>query len=267
MTQEHRDEWTSLISELETIRGDMLRLVEESGDILRDVHPDQRASARNLLHYLALRSRDLRPLQGRLAAAGLSSLGRAESHALGAIDAVLRVLYRLDGRSIGVADSIADEIDLAEGQRLLDLHTEAALGPGPAGRDVAIMVTMPSEAADDYSLVAQLVQHGMDCVRINCAHDGPDEWARMIENVERAVERHGESCRLLMDLAGPKIRTGPLEPGPAVVKIRPTRDVYGRVTEPARVWLFADEEPRPSPTPADTSLPGARRVAPPSRPG
>jgi pyruvate kinase len=77
----------------------------------------------------------------------------------------------------------------------------------------------------------------------------------MIANVERAFERHGGSRRLLMDLAGPKIRTGPLEPGRAVVKIRPKRDVRGRVTEPARVWLFSDEQPRPSPTPADASLP------------
>lgn len=255
VTPEHRDEWASLINDLEGIRGDMIRLVDESNDILRDVHPGQRASACNLLHYLALRSRDLRPLQARLAAAGLSSLGRAESHALGAVSAVLRVLHRLDGRSNSDGEAIAGVIDLAEGQRLLDIHTEAALGPGPVGRAVAIMVTMPSEAADDYSLVAQLVQHGMDCVRINCAHDGPEQWARMIENVHRAVERHGDSCRLLMDLAGPKIRTGSLEPGPAVVKVRPKRDVNGRVTEPARIWLFPNEEPRSSPTPADTSLP------------
>ena len=52
------------------------------------VHPNYRESARNLLHYLALRRRDLRPLQLRLAKLGLSSLGRAESHVLSAVDAV-----------------------------------------------------------------------------------------------------------------------------------------------------------------------------------
>jgi pyruvate kinase len=35
-----------------------------------------------------------------------------------------------------------------------------------------------------------------------------------------------------MDPAGPKLRTGPLDPGPSVVRIRPRRDVYGRVTAP-----------------------------------
>ncbi|HVH26626.1 MAG TPA: pyruvate kinase [Vicinamibacterales bacterium] len=249
------DEWASLIDEFESIRRDMLRLVEDSGDLLKNVHPEQRESARNLLHYLALRSRDLRPLQARLAAAGLSSLGRAESHVLAAVDSVLFVLRRLAGRPIEESDPRDDRIDLAEGQRLLDAHTEAALGPRPAGRGVAIMVTMPSEAADDYTLVMQLVEQGMDCMRINCAHDNPERWARMIEHLKRAVDRHGRSCRILMDLAGPKIRTGAIEPGPAVVKFRPQRDAYGRVIEPARVWLFPEEQPRPSPTPADASLP------------
>ena len=145
-------------------------------------------------------------------------------------------------------------VDPTAGQRLLDDHAAAALGPRPAERP-AIMVTMPSEAADDFTLVSNLLQQGMDCMRINCAHDTPDEWARMIEHLRRAQERHGRSCRVLMDLAGPKIRTGPLELAPAVVKFKPTRDKRGRVTEPARVWLFAQERPRPSPTAADASLP------------
>jgi pyruvate kinase len=45
--------------------------------LLQGVHAQHQLSARNLLYYLALRSHDLRPLQARLASAGLSSLGRA----------------------------------------------------------------------------------------------------------------------------------------------------------------------------------------------
>ena len=110
-------------------------------------------------------------------------------------------------------------------------------GPAPVGRGVRIMVTMPSEAADDYLLVHNLLQQGMDCMRINCAHDDAAAWLRMIEHLRRAERSLGRSCRVVMDLAGPKLRTGPLEPGPAVVRIRPRRDVHGRVTAPARVWL------------------------------
>ena len=65
---------------------------------LLDVCTDVVISAVNLLHYVALRSRDLRSFQMRLARAGLSSLGRAESHVLAAVDAVLAVLHRAVGR-------------------------------------------------------------------------------------------------------------------------------------------------------------------------
>jgi pyruvate kinase len=117
------------------------------------------------------------------------------------------------------------------------------------------MVTMPSEAADDYRLVRDLMQAGMDCMRINCAHDDLAAWARMIEHLRRAEQELARPCRLVMDLAGPKLRTGPLEPGPAVVKIRPRRDVCGVVIAPALVWLTPDHAPHRSPTPAAASLP------------
>jgi pyruvate kinase len=249
------DDLACLIDDVESVRRDMLKLVDDTADLMQHVHPQHQESARNLLHYLALRSGDQRPLQARLAAAGLSSLGRAESHVLAAVESVLAVLRGLAGTTAVPADSTAPRTDLAGGQRLLDAHTEAVLGPRPSGRGVAIMVTMPSEAADDYALVSQLLQQGMDCMRVNCAHDGAAEWGRMIEHLRRAEERHGRPCRVIMDLAGPKVRTGPLEPGPAVVKVRPRRDAFGKVTEPARVWLFSEESPRPAPTPADAALP------------
>ncbi|PKO59764.1 MAG: pyruvate kinase, partial [Betaproteobacteria bacterium HGW-Betaproteobacteria-17] len=109
--------------------------------------------------------------------------------------------------------------------------------------------------ADNYLLVHNLLQQGMDCMRINCAHDDAAAWARMIGHLRQAEQSLGRSCRIVMDLAGPKLRTGPLEPGPAVVRIRPSRDTYGRVTAPARVWLTAEESPQPPPSPAGASLP------------
>ena len=60
---------------LELLRSEMLKLEADSLPGEADVHPDHRASARNLLHYLALRRHDIRDLQEQLAAMGLSSLG------------------------------------------------------------------------------------------------------------------------------------------------------------------------------------------------
>ncbi|NNK32272.1 MAG: pyruvate kinase [Xanthomonadales bacterium] len=59
----------------------------------------------------------------------------------------------------------------------------------------------------------------------------------MIRQKRYAERVSGGDCRVLMDLRGPKLRTGPLQPRPAVLKIRPVRDAYGKVTRPARIWL------------------------------
>jgi pyruvate kinase len=83
------------------------------------------------------------------------------------------------------------------------------------------MVTVPAEAADDHRVVTELVAAGMDCMRINCAHDSRAEWERMATNLRRAERESGRSCRIVMDLAGPKLRTGAMKPGPRVIKFRP----------------------------------------------
>ena len=137
----------------------------------------------------------------------------------------------------------------------LEKHTQDLLGPRPATRIVRIMVTMPTEAATDQALIESLMRNGMDCLRINCAHDGPDVWERMVANLRGAEQRLGRKCRVLMDLAGPKLRTGPLVAGPEVVKWRPRRDTYGRVTAPARIWLYPSESPVPSPAAAAAAIP------------
>jgi pyruvate kinase len=244
-----------VLSELAAIRADMVADLAGSQPHLAKVHANYRDSARNLLHYLSLRRRDLRPLQLRLAALGLSSLGRAESHVLATVDAVLRVLHHLVQRTWKPASEEISVFDFAHGERLLAEHTDALLGPATTGRNVRIMVTMPSEAADDYLLVHNLLQQGMNCMRINCAHDDAASWSRMIEHLRQAERSLGQSCRVVMDLAGPKLRTGPLEPGPAVVRIHPGRDVYGHVTAPARVWLTSEQSPQPAPSPASACLP------------
>jgi pyruvate kinase len=214
------------------------------------VHEGYRDSARNLLHYLALRRHDLRPLQLRLGILGLSSLGRTEAHVLATVDAVLEVLHRLQGRTWKRPKPAFPVIDFPKGRRLLTKHTDLLLGPAPKGRAVRIMVTMPSEAANDYSLVYDLLQQGMDCMRINCAHDGPAAWVRMVDHLRQAEQALGRSCRIMMDLAGPKLRTGSLEKGLAVLRIRPTRNRHGVVTAPARIWFTSETCHHAPPSPA-----------------
>jgi pyruvate kinase len=241
-----------LIGELSSIRSEMLetenRFVLKTQS-LAAAHCD---GARNLLHYLALRRRDIRPLQDKLASCGLSSLGRSESRVLANLDAVLKVLSHLAGRKWlqpGLADG-----DFAIGKSTLEKNTVALLGSKPADRNVRIMVTMPSEAASDYGLIRDLVRNGMDCMRINCAHDHEDAWASMVEKLRRAERELHKECRVLMDVPGPKLRTGPTDSVPGIVKWSPRRDRFGTVIERAKIWLTALEHPESSPENADARL-------------
>ncbi len=244
----------ALIAKLEKIRASLVKLESDFLSRRSSVHPAWRKSADNLLHYLALRHHDIRLLQEELAVLGLSSLGRSESHVMSTLDAVLNALHHLAGRP-PEPPARADYADFNAGKALLAAHTEALLGPAPAHRGVRIMVTMSAEAADDYTLVRELLSHGMNCTRINCAHDTPEIWARMVDHLERARGELALPCRILMDLAGPKLRTGPVEPGPRVIVWHPRRDSLGRVADPARIWLAPEGTPGTAPAGADAWLP------------
>jgi pyruvate kinase len=203
------------------------------------IHPTYLKSAHNLAHYVALRHRDIRLLQQQLAQLGLSSLGRAEAHVMATLDAVLAAGHGLAGRSW---QHPPRGLDFLEGNKLLREHTETLLGPSPAHRGVRIMVTMPGEAASDYQLVRELVAAGMDCMRVNCSYDDRQAWVAMAEHLKHARRDLGRNCRLSMDLAGPKLRVGPLETGPEVIKVRPARDVTGMVLKPVRIRLVPQEQ-------------------------
>ncbi len=229
----------SLIAELSALRQALLQRETALAGVLSQVEPSYSASARNLVHYLELRRVDLRPLQEKLARLGISSLGRSESHVLANVDKALGILHRLAG--LEWSGRAADEpAGINTSRTLLDRHTHALFDASPAGRRVRIMVTLPSEAATDYGLVKRLVAAGMDVARINCAHDGPEQWRAMAGFVRRAAHAAGRSVRILMDLGGPKLRTESLPPRPAVLKLKPERDDLGRVIAPARLGLRAD---------------------------
>jgi pyruvate kinase len=165
-------------------------------------------SSLNLAYYLALRRHDLRSLQAALMPWGLSSLGRIEARVLPNLDAVIATL-----RAVCQEDSVKlpghPPLEaFFEGDRLLQKHTEDVFGKTQTHRRVRIIVTLPTEAASNYEFVQDLIQRGCDCVRINCAHDTVTEWLAMINRVRLAETETRRSCKVLMDLGGPKPRIG-----------------------------------------------------------
>jgi pyruvate kinase len=161
-------------------------------------------AARNLAEYLALRHEDLHALQARLAAHGLSSLGRSEGHVMVSLDALIATLARV----VGTGEPPYPPSDrFAEGRLALQRAQFRLFGPDPDGPHTRVMVTLPSEAATDGgSLARRLVEAGMACARINCAHDDATAWQAMIRHVREAAMETGRACRVLMDIGGPKCR-------------------------------------------------------------
>jgi hypothetical protein len=130
-------------------------------------------------------------------------LGRTESHVFDAVQTVYEVLSALLGSDASLPAPA--EPAVGECAELLEQKTEATLGPPPSGRTVRVM---PADAATDYELVRDLTQSGMDCMRINCAHDNADVWLGMIRSLQAARQETGRACRILVDLSDPKLRTG-----------------------------------------------------------
>lgn len=197
-----------------------------------------RGSARNLVHYLSVRKNDIRPLQHTLARFGLSSLSAMEPFTLAHLNAVISLLQGITGRLCEVP---LPPVDYLSGPQLLREHRRNLLGTRPQPRDSAhIMVTMPTEAAQQPQLLADLLRSGMNVMRINCAHDDIKAWLAMVQHLQSAIVTQGTACKIHVDLAGPKLRTGPIQSSGRLLKLKPRRDLYGLVLEPCRVWLHSN---------------------------
>ncbi|MBD0367215.1 MAG: pyruvate kinase, partial [Flavisolibacter sp.] len=81
-----------LKSELVQLDAIMLKAEQDFKPLLDKVHPSQYQSACNLLHYLTLRSKDIRGLQDTLHQYGFSSLASSESHIHSQLLAILNHL-------------------------------------------------------------------------------------------------------------------------------------------------------------------------------
>jgi len=204
----------AVLADIEALRAAVDR---EGRETLARWRPDIRRraflpSALNLAHYLAFRRRDLRGLQESLMPLGLSSLGRAEARVLPNLDAIRASLARIVGRPDPPA--YPPPRRFGNGLRLLARNTNEVFGPASGERQVRIMVTLGAGSADDPEGVERAIAAGANAVRINCAHDDAQTWRAAVANVRRAEARTGKTCRVCMDLCGPRARTGAVAPLP-----------------------------------------------------
>ena len=183
------EELRALLAEVKALRED----VEHKGAELRSgwgVERGQvegRASrSQSLPLYRAARARPHRPAIPARRAGALFARPQRKPRRAGAryahCDA--QASDRRIGRGLsgaGLAKAGAAELE-AEADRLFGKRQKG----GPRAR---VMATLPPEAATEPGLVDNLVAAGMDCARINCAHDDPEMWGQMVEHVREAAAR------------------------------------------------------------------------------
>jgi pyruvate kinase len=212
-------------------------------DTSKSKHPK---TMQNMFHYLKLRERDNTGLQDELTKLGLSSLGRSQPYVLKTLDLIAEILskcndipYEKDDEAI----SIEEAEDMM--QKRVSIFGESHTKRG----DTKIMLTLPSEAAEDTSMIAKFANVGVNIFRINTAHDTPKEWAIMADKIKELNEElplH-DSLKIYVDLAGPKIRTGKIRKIKQEIKLLPSRAVYiasinSDVTNPANSDIIRVEE-------------------------
>jgi len=198
---------------------------------IASVHPNYTESAKNLIHYLALRSFDNDVFQDKLNKIGLPNTSSSESsvlHNLLVYKTIINHLLKLEE-----VEKSPTYLTKSESKHLLKKHTNALFGEINRNRRTRIMVTQPTIAAEEKSFAKNLTLLGMDCARINCVHDDENTWKKIIQNTKEA----NPYCKIMMDLGGPKLRTGKMKPGHKVIHIKPKRNALGQVTVPAKIWL------------------------------
>jgi len=189
----------NLLKELADIHDRMLEAEDQKMTHINGVKPHFRNSAINLIDFLALRSQNIEMLQKQLHYMGLSSLASSESHIKAQVINIMNWL--------GNEKTTSHELDAISGFKQLQQNITTLFGKTRMDKAPPIMVTFDTDFGDDFQLMCNLLENGMQVARINCAHDDEPIWIKMIKNLKNAVAKMNLPCKLYMDLAGPKIRT------------------------------------------------------------
>jgi pyruvate kinase len=196
----------TLIKELTAILEEIIDSEAIINKKTSNIHPENRSSAKNLLRYLILRSKDLRAYHGSLSDLGISSLRSAEGYVFSNLYSVVRNLNLIENTLFDLETNV-EIIGYTKSQNLLQSHAKNLFLKENSEHHTDIMVTLPGDAAENLNLIKKMAQKGMQIARINLSHDNLSTWQKMIENIKEVESLLGQKIKIYMDLSGPKIRT------------------------------------------------------------
>jgi pyruvate kinase len=191
------------IDELNIILEELIKLKED----IKTSNSSSK-SIQNLDHYLNLRKYDLKILQNLLTKQGFSSLGRSQSYILYQINKNILNISKILDKEISFDEIDESSITFEQSKELINQRREIF---GDLTHKTKIMVTLPSEAGTDATLIKNLIANDVALLRINTAHDNASTWKKMAEFINHENEIQNKNTKIYVDLAGPKIRTGKIK--------------------------------------------------------
>lgn len=177
---------------------------------IAEIDEEYRLSAKNLCRYLILRSFDLRKYHASLSDYGVSSLGTSEGYVYSNLSSVVKNLKLIQGLPIEQKSNI-EIIGYERSSELIKKNANHLFNEGSRNHLIEIMVTLPNEAAEDKSIIEEMVQSGMEIARINLSHGDIGIWTKMVQFINEIKAETQHKLKIYMDLSGPKLRTSTIK--------------------------------------------------------
>ncbi|CAH1439052.1 unnamed protein product [Lactuca virosa] len=226
---ENDSEKGNLLDKLKAVHMHALAMEQWNASRLKLCHRRHAVSAANLIHYLALKSLDVDQLKDEVSSVGLLNLETINPYVIAGI----QLLENLKSKS---SENFNNQLTASMMRKRVNSNRDFLMGPVEDKRS-HIMVTVGEEAITNETFINDILKAGTTVVRINCAHGDPSVWSETIRRVKINSQMLEKPCRILMDLAGPKLRTGRMKSGPCVMKISPKKNASGNVINAAQVWV------------------------------
>ncbi|KAJ9539592.1 hypothetical protein OSB04_026098 [Centaurea solstitialis] len=249
----------NLLDKLKAVHMHALAMEQWNACRLKLCHGRYATSAANLIHYLALRSLDVNQLKDDLSLVGLLNLETINPYVIASLSAGIHMLENLKSTSLDGDERVKlkgiskdkssnkytnSKFTIGMMKNRANSNRDFLLGP-PQDEKAHIMVTVGEEAVANETFINDIIKTGATIIRINCAHGDPSVWSEIIRRVKVNSQMLEKPCRILMDLAGPKLRTGKMKAGPCVMKISPKKSAIGNVVNSAQVWLALEGAGQP----------------------
>jgi pyruvate kinase len=199
-----------LCKELNEILQNIIDNESKIDTTISEIHQEYRLSAKNLCRYLILRSYDLRKYHANLSDYGVSSLGTSEGYVYSNLYSVVKNLKLIQGLPVEDHSKI-EIIGYERSRELIRKNANNLFNEGSRNHFIEIMVTLPNEAAEDKSIIEEMVRNGMEIARINLSHGDIKIWTKMVQYINEIKAETQHKLKIYMDLSGPKLRTATIE--------------------------------------------------------